>query len=86
MAEPFAANSMIGVIALAGIVVRNSLLLVVMRRAEGLPLQEAVMQANAVRLRPIILRALVIIVGSSIMISVPVFGGLAILLSRCTKS
>ena len=77
---------MIGVIALAGIVVRNSLLLVVMRRAEGLPLQEAVMQANAVRLRPIILRALVIIVGSSIMISVPVFGGLAILLSRCTKS
>jgi len=81
MGEPFTATSMIGVIALAGIVVRNSLLLIdfiLMRRAEGLSLEEAVMEAGAVRLRPIILTALAIILGSAIMVSDPVFGGLAI--------
>ncbi len=81
MGEPFTATSMIGVIALAGIVVRNSLLLIdfiLMRRAEGLSLEDAVVEAGAVRLRPILLTALAIILGSAIMISDPVFGGLAI--------
>ncbi|MCI4678728.1 efflux RND transporter permease subunit [Rhodoblastus acidophilus] len=81
MHEPFTATSMIGVIALAGIVVRNSLLLIdfiLARRAEGLSLEDAVMEAGAVRLRPIILTALAIILGSAIMVSDPVFGGLAI--------
>ena len=81
MQQPFTATSMIGVIALAGIVVRNSLLLIdfiIVRRAEGLSLEEAVMEAGAVRLRPILLTALAIILGSAVMISDPVFGGLAI--------
>ncbi len=81
MHQPFTATSMIGVIALAGIVVRNSLLLIdfiIVRRAEGLSLEEAVMEAGAVRLRPILLTALAIILGSAVMISDPVFGGLAI--------
>jgi multidrug efflux pump subunit AcrB len=72
---------MIGVIALAGIVVRNSLLLidfVITRRREGLPLREAVLEAGAVRLRPILLTALAIMLGSAAMITDPVFGGLAI--------
>ncbi len=59
--QPFTATSMIGVIALAGIVVRNSLLLmdfIIVRRTEGLSLEEAVMEAGAVRLRPILLTAL----------------------------
>jgi multidrug efflux pump subunit AcrB len=79
--QPFTATSMIGVIALAGIVVRNSLLLIdfiIVRRAEGLSLEEAVMEAGAVRLRPILLTALAIILGSAVMITDPVFGGLAI--------
>ncbi|HUZ92330.1 MAG TPA: efflux RND transporter permease subunit, partial [Methylocella sp.] len=81
MQQPFTATSMIGVIALAGIVVRNSLLLIdfiIVRRAEGLSLEGAVMEAGAVRLRPILLTALAIILGSAVMISDPVFGGLAI--------
>ena len=79
--QPFTATSMIGVIALAGIVVRNSLLLIdfiIARRAEGLPLEAAVTEAGAVRLRPILLTALAIILGSAVMISDPVFGGLAV--------
>lgn len=79
--QPFTATSMIGVIALAGIVVRNSLLLIdfiIARRKEGLSLEEAVLEAGAVRLRPILLTALAIIFGSAIMVSDPVFGGLAI--------
>ena len=81
MGQPFTATSMIGVIALAGIVVRNSLLLidfVLTRRREGLPLAEAVLEAGAVRLRPILLTALAIMLGSAAMITDPVFGGLAI--------
>jgi len=71
----------LGVIALAGIVVRNSLLLIdfiIARRAEGLSLEDAIIEAGAVRLRPILLTALAIILGSAVMISDPVFGGLAI--------
>jgi multidrug efflux pump subunit AcrB len=81
MHQPFTATSMIGVIALAGIVVRNSLLLIdfiVERRAAGQNLEHAVLEAGAVRLRPILLTALAIILGSAVMLTDPVFGGLAI--------
>jgi len=81
--QAFTATSMIGVIALAGIVVRNSLLLIdviVDYRARGYGLKEAVIEAGAVRLRPILLTALAIILGSAIMITDPVFGGLAVAL------
>ncbi len=83
MGQPFTATSMIGVIALAGIVIRNSLLLIdfiIARRHEGLSLQEATLEAGAVRLRPILLTAFAIMLGSAAMISDPVFGGLAIAL------
>jgi multidrug efflux pump subunit AcrB len=81
LGQPFTATSMIGVIALAGIVVRNSLLLIdfiVERRAQGMTLRDAVAESGAVRLRPILLTALAIILGSAIMLTDPVFGGLAI--------
>jgi multidrug efflux pump subunit AcrB len=79
--QAFTATSMIGVIALAGIVVRNSLLLIdfiVDYRRQGYGLKEAVIEAGAVRMRPILLTALAIILGSAIMITDPVFGGLAV--------
>lgn len=79
--QPFTATSMIGVIALAGVVVRNSLLLIdfiLDYRARGWDLEQAVAQAGAVRLRPILLTALAIVFGSSVMITDPVFGGLAV--------
>jgi multidrug efflux pump subunit AcrB len=79
--EPFTATSMIGVIALAGIVVRNSLLLIDFiqtRRAAGHGLEASVLEAGAVRLRPILLTALAVMLGSSAMLSDPVFNGLAI--------
>ncbi len=81
LGQPFTATSMIGVIALAGIVVRNSLLLIdfiIERRKHGLTLRDAVVEAGEVRLRPILLTALAIILGSAIMLTDPVFGGLAI--------
>ncbi|MEJ2656197.1 MAG: efflux RND transporter permease subunit [Desulfobacterales bacterium] len=80
---PFNATSMIGFIALAGIVVRNSLLLIdfiLEYREKGYSLEEAVTEAGAVRFRPILLTALAIIFGSAIMVTDPVFGGLAIAL------
>ncbi|MFQ5470201.1 MAG: efflux RND transporter permease subunit [Gammaproteobacteria bacterium] len=79
--QPFTATSMIGMIALAGIVVRNSLLLIdfiLANREAGTPLNDAVIEAGAVRARPILLTALAIIVGTAIMISDPVFGGLGV--------
>jgi multidrug efflux pump subunit AcrB len=79
--QAFTATSMIGVIALAGIVVRNSLLLIdfiLDYRKRGYPLEDAVIEAGAVRFRPILLTALAIILGSAIMITDPVFGGLAV--------
>jgi len=79
--QAFTATSMIGVIALAGVVVRNSLLLIdfiLDYRAHGYGLEEAVMEAGAVRFRPILLTALAIILGSAIMVTDPVFGGLAV--------
>jgi len=77
----FTATSMIGVIALAGIVVRNSLLLIdfiLEYRKAGHPLEDAVLEAGMTRLRPILLTALAIILGTFIMVFDPVFGGLAV--------
>jgi len=79
--QAFTATSMIGVIALAGIVVRNSLLLIdfiLDYRKRGYDLETAIVEAGAVRFRPILLTALAIILGSAIMITDPVFGGLAV--------
>ncbi len=79
--QAFTATSMIGVIALAGVVVRNSLLLIdfiLDYRKQGVALEEAVIEAGAVRFRPILLTALAIIAGSAIMVTDPVFGGLAV--------
>jgi len=81
MNQAFTATSMIGVIALAGIVVRNSLLLIdfiIEHEAQGCSVKEAVIQAGAIRFRPILLTALAIILGSAIMVTDPVFGGLAV--------
>jgi multidrug efflux pump subunit AcrB len=83
MGQAFTATSMIGVIALAGVVVRNSLLLIdfiLDYREQGASVEEAVVQAGATRLRPILLTALAIILGSAIMVTDPVFGGLAVAL------
>ena len=81
MNQAFTATSMIGVIALAGIVVRNSLLLIdfiIEHEAQGRSVKEAVIEAGAIRFRPILLTALAIILGSAIMVTDPVFGGLAV--------
>jgi len=83
LGQYFTATSMIGLIALAGIVVRNSLLLIdfiLDFRREGHELREAVIQAGVTRMRPILLTALAIILGTFIMIFDPVFGGLAVAL------
>jgi|UniRef100_UPI004049E0EB multidrug efflux pump subunit AcrB len=77
----FTATSMIGFMAGAGIVVRNSIILVdfiELRRAHGLPLREAVIEAGAVRFRPMLLTALAVVVGASVILSDPIFQGLAI--------
>lgn len=79
----FTATSMIGVIALAGIVVRNSLLLIdfiLDFRRSGHTLHDAVLQAGVTRMRPILLTAAAIILGTFIMVFDPVFGGLAVAL------
>ena len=77
----FTATSMIGFIALAGIIVRNSILLVDfvnLEIAAGTPLEEAVVKAGAVRLRPIMLTALALVAGGFVMILDPIFQGLAV--------
>lgn len=79
--QPFTATSMIGVIALAGIVVRNSLLLIdfiLEHQHRGSSVTDAVLEAGVERILPIVLTALAIILGSAVMLSDPVFGGLAI--------
>ncbi len=79
----FTATSMIGFIAGAGIVVRNSIILVdfiELRLAEGLPLDQAVIDAGAVRFRPMMLTAAAVIVGSAVILFDPIFQGLAIAL------
>jgi multidrug efflux pump subunit AcrB len=77
----FTATSMIGFIAGAGIVVRNSIILVdfiQLRLKQGMPLDEAVIDAGAVRFRPMILTAAAVIVGASVILFDPIFQGLAI--------
>jgi len=77
----FTATSMIGFIALAGIMVRNSVLLldfVKLARERGLPLKEAILEAGAVRLRPIALTAGTVVVGAFVILFDPIFQGLAI--------
>ena len=72
---------MIGVIALAGVVVRNSLLIIDFIQAyqsQGYSLDDAIREAATVRLRPILLTTLAIICGTSIMVPDAVIGGLAI--------
>ncbi|MFZ2630863.1 MAG: efflux RND transporter permease subunit [Desulfosalsimonadaceae bacterium] len=77
----FTATSMIGFIAGAGIVVRNSIILVdfiELRIAEGMPLDKAVIDAGAVRFRPMMLTAAAVVVGASVILFDPIFQGLAI--------
>ncbi|HSJ65236.1 MAG TPA: efflux RND transporter permease subunit [Gemmatimonadaceae bacterium] len=79
----FTATSMIGMIALAGIIVRNSILLVdfiQLAEARGRPLREAVLEAGAVRFRPIALTAAAVVVGGLVMVLDPIFQGLAVAL------
>jgi multidrug efflux pump subunit AcrB len=77
----FTATSMIGFMAGAGIVVRNSIILVdfiELRISHGLPLKEAVVEAGAIRFRPMLLTALAVVVGASVILADPIFQGLAI--------
>ncbi len=77
----FTATSMIGFIAGAGIVVRNSIILVdfvELRLAQGMALVDAVVDAGAIRFRPMLLTAAAVIVGSSVILFDPIFQGLAI--------
>jgi len=79
----FTATSMIGFMAGAGIVVRNSIILVdfiEQRLREGMPLAEAVVDAGAVRFRPMLLTALAVVVGAAVILADPIFQGLAIAL------
>jgi multidrug efflux pump subunit AcrB len=77
----FTATSMIGMIALAGIIVRNSILLVdfiELARARGTAVSEAVVEAGLVRARPILLTAAAVVVGGVVMVGDPIFQGLGI--------
>jgi multidrug efflux pump subunit AcrB len=79
----FTATSMIGFIAGAGIVVRNSIILVdfvELRLREGMPLEDAVVDAGAVRFRPMVLTAVSLVVGAAPMLLDPIFQGLALAL------
>jgi multidrug efflux pump subunit AcrB len=79
----FTATSMIGMIALAGIIVRNSILLVdfiQLAESRGRSLREAVLEAGAVRFRPIALTAAAVVVGGLVMVLDPIFQGLAVAL------
>lgn len=78
---PFSATSMIGFIALAGIIVRNSILLVDFirqRRGEGAPLRQVLIEAGSIRFKPILLTALAAMIGAAVILFDPIFQGLAI--------
>ena len=80
-AAPFTATSMIGFIALAGIIVRNSILLVDFirhSRTPETPLVEVLLNAGAVRFKPILLTALAAMIGAAVILADPIFQGLAI--------
>ena len=77
----FTATSMIGFIAGAGIIVRNSIILVdfiELRRSQGMSLEDAVVDAGAVRFRPMLLTAAAVVVGASVILFDPIFQGLAL--------
>ncbi len=79
----FTATSMIGMIAGAGIVVRNAIILVdfiELRLAQGETLEEACMDAGAIRFRPMLLTAAAVVVGASVILMDPIFQGLALAL------
>jgi multidrug efflux pump subunit AcrB len=72
---------MIGFMAGAGIVVRNSIILVdfiELRIKDGLPLADAVVEAGAIRFRPMLLTALAVVIGASVILADPIFQGLAL--------
>jgi multidrug efflux pump subunit AcrB len=78
---PFTATSMIGFIALAGIIVRNSILLVDFIRhagSEDRPLTEVLIEAGSIRFKPILLTALAAMIGAAVILTDPIFQGLAI--------
>jgi len=80
-AAPFTATSMIGFIALAGIIVRNSILLVDFIRhaqGQGSPLREILLEAGSIRFKPILLTALAAMIGAAVILADPIFQGLAI--------
>ena len=77
----FTATSMIGFIAGAGIVVRNAIILVdfiELRRSQDMSLEDAVIDAGAVRFRPMLLTAAAVVVGASVILFDPIFQGLAL--------
>jgi multidrug efflux pump subunit AcrB len=78
---PFTATSMIGFIALAGIIVRNSILLVDFIRhakTEDKSLRDVLLEAGAIRFKPILLTALAAMIGAAVILTDPIFQGLAI--------
>lgn len=81
MGAYFTATSMIGFIAGAGVIVRNSIILldfIEHQITNGLPLKEAVISAGVLRFRPMLLTAAAVVVGSAVMLFDPIFQGLAI--------
>jgi multidrug efflux pump subunit AcrB len=77
----FTATSFIGMIALAGVMVRNSVLLIdfiEIRLNDGIPLKQAIIEAGAVRTTPILLTTAAVVIGASIILFDPIFQGLAI--------
>lgn len=78
---PFTATSMIGFIALAGIIVRNSILLVDFirhRQDEGRPIRDVLLEAGMIRFKPIFLTAAAAMIGAAFILADPIFQGLAI--------
>jgi multidrug efflux pump subunit AcrB len=77
---PFSATSMIGFIALAGIIVRNSILLVdfIRNSGAGQVTVETLVEAGAIRFKPILLTAIAAMIGAVVILSDPIFQGLAI--------
>ena len=81
LGAPYTATSMIGMIALAGIIVRNSILLVdfiELQVAQGMAFKEAVIQSAAVRAQPIVLTGLAAMIGAFFILDDPIFNGLAV--------
>jgi multidrug efflux pump subunit AcrB len=77
---PFTATSMIGFIALAGIIVRNSILLVdfIQGKRGTMPLRQVLLEAGSIRFKPILLTALAAMIGAAVILADPIFQGLAI--------